>query len=442
MSIIAKDGIIQTKANESLYLIAQATMKYVLGSTRKEFISSDIASPNLFDIKCAAHANQFALNPFEYFNYLSDNTPNESYIGMLARRTLSGPTEVSDVVSVDSATDKITTSGVDASITAGKLVFLRGSQENDGIYKVSSVSAPDIFIDTGAVDPGIKNAIASDEAGLSAKVSLINPSYILWDESNTNWAMGYFNGSYARKNLGIIGYNLSEASSDFAATNPNLSAYGTTAAGAAAKAIGVNPTSITSSTETNLQDLLEDLDTAIVTSGNPDVPAFVFGEAAAIGSTNSYARIDSTLALFENSTPSSMDATVSGNKGSSGKASRHDHIHAIPTAAPSGGLAETNQVGGNATVSRSDHVHDLTVKVKSGVVALSATDTSKAVVYPSAFSTDTTSVKCQVNAKVAEVDPEFYLWRITTEDATGFTVSFSAPISTANYELTYIAYGV
>lgn len=444
MALISRDGIIQKKTNIPLYLLAKKDIAHRYGTGGKWEVQRPDGTPILtLQNELLIIAGSIKVQTFFFPNdailntdYISESPA--AYGGASVKRLLNTAGEVSVVTDIVSASDKITSSALDSIVTADKLIYLTGTEFNDGLYEVSSVSSNDVFIKTSGVAIGIKTSLI-DEAGISASLSVGNPAYFYWNESNTLWEFGYFDDSFVRHSFKAVGLHGTVAT-DFSDVNPNLAAVGTTTSDSGSKQIGLNLTGFLNITQPNIQDALEQVDGFVA---SPAVPAFVFGEAGAAGSVPQYAQTDSTIALFQNALPAALDAGGSGTKGAAVKASRHDHEHPTPTAVPID-VGTLNQEGTSTDFARSDHVHRFLIAngamMKSGIVDLVDTDTTKSITYATPFPNNTTIVKIEMYNAV-DATPLHYLHYIRQKTENGFVVNFSAPIEGANYKFMYFALG-
>jgi len=229
---------------------------------------------------------------------------------------------------------------------------------------------------------------------------------------------------------------------DFSATNPDLSAQGTTAAGSGAAKIGTFD-EFGNSASTNVQDVLDDLDQTITDNVVSFVaPAFTLGTSNAVGSSGNAVDSDATIALFDATAPTTIQPDDAAATGSAAVAARRDHTHAIVTAAPVA-VGSANSEGTSTSFARADHVHDLDpdgAALKWGRSSIADASSSLAVSFTTAF----TSACDQVNVTVENVtdgSPLHFTVQITARATTGFTVTLSGNTDTANYDVSWIAYG-
>jgi len=337
-------------------------------------------------------------------------------------------------------------------LSSGDLIYIFGTRLNDGYYEINALGeAPpvppfpgqkDIVIDTTPTHEISKDAIVDETDVSGAHVSQIKPGFCLFDESDSSWYFGYFSDPATRKSFRAVGKSDSPYGSvDYSLSNPDISTIGSAPGFSGAKQVGLNVTGLTNVTQTDLQGAIGEIDAALIAAITLGTPAFLFGESALPGSATSVARTDSTIALFQDALPTSIQIDA-GSKGSAGKAARHDHKHVVASGAPSD-IGSTNQEGTSLNLARQDHIHKLDAidgpTLKSGAVALGNGSTTQAVTFTTPFATSCVAVTCTLE-NTTDPTPYDFVVRIRLKSTTGFTAYFSA-LDSANYILNWQATG-
>lgn len=328
-------------------------------------------------------------------------------------------------------------------LAVGDLFYIRGSDNNDGLYKCSARTATTITINAGATEFDAQTSL-TDESGATATVNEAKPVIILWDESAGKWMWGYYDSDGTAHFVSGVGIGAGGAADFNAATNPDLSALGTAAAGSGGHQVGIFSGGMSHSSSDNAQDVMDDLDDAI-TAAVPDydAPALTLGISNLEGSADSAVRTDATILAFDATVPTTIQPDDSAAAGSAGVAARRDHAHAI-VAAVCVDVGAANAEGDSTSFSRANHVHNIDFadgpKYKSGQAALGSGVSSKAVTFSTQFSSACTLVKVSLE-NTTDGSPLHFTCMITARAITGFTVTFSGSTDTANYKLNWEAVG-
>lgn len=238
-------------------------------------------------------------------------------------------------------------------MVVGDVILVKDSDSDDGLYEVQALSATTITISANPAFPGAKNSISNDTAQ-SAKINRAIPVHIGWGESSDDFRFCIAELGGTIRSYSMIGVGDGGAV-PFTISDPDITASGSTPANSFANFVGVNPTNISSSTATNLQDVLEDIDAAGGVSFA--VPAISLGSAAAAGVATTAIRSDATIVAFNASLPGTIEPDDAAAVGVANFAARIDHQHAIATAAPTGGVSDSNAEGVSTSFSRADHQH-------------------------------------------------------------------------------------
>ena len=94
--------------------------------------------------------------------------------------------------------------------------------------------------------------------------------------------------------------------------------------------------------------------------------------------------------------------------------------------------------GGTTKFLRADNTWVVPIVWSAGSVALSATNTSKAVTFGTAFANTNYQVTAQL-VNITDTNVQFMPITITAKSTTGFTASWPDAIENANYTLSYMA---
>lgn len=293
-------------------------------------------------------------------NYLTLNADNASSVtnsdaGILNKRIVSSTINSTSIVG---ATRTINTSvNPTSTLAANDIVAITGTDNNDGLYEVDSVTASTVVVKSSSTLPGIASGGSLVDETIAFTITRSNPSYMGFEESNDSFEFGIIGDAGAIDSYSMIGIGNGGATA-FSASDPDITLSGTSSANSFAAFSGFNSTGLTNTSADNVQDAIADMDSAIAGAGASfATPAFSFGTTASAGVAATVVRSDATIALFDATVPTTIEPDDAASAGSAGVAARRDHVHAIATAAPVA-VGTANAEGASTSFARADHVHD------------------------------------------------------------------------------------
>lgn len=188
-----------------------------------------------------------------------EDVSQNSYGGLFIKRISSTVGQVLPTISFVASTNTINISGGPGSLTSGDLFFVRGSKKNDGLYKVSTIGASTIVINTSATEYDVRTSFVDET--VVAHISEAIPAYLLYDNG---WKLGVFSPGAVTDTLTIVGQSSIESGVDYSGTHPNIGCQGTTNAGSGASKVGIYSSSLDyfTTAPTQVQTLAEQTNSA------------------------------------------------------------------------------------------------------------------------------------------------------------------------------------
>lgn len=238
MALIGCDGIEQPNSAESLHLLSPKSIPAKLGDnagveTFQVLNSDDILC---MEVKSNKDVRVFG-NLFtegEHFVINSEEVNiGDNVITLNAEITASSAHNPGGVaikrVTADAflnasafvaATNTITIAGGPGSLVAGDLFYVYGSEQNDGMYKVSTVNATSIVINISPPEYDCRSSL--EDETVAAKINEAIPELMMWDDG---WRIIRYEAGANKLDFLVLGYH-EVADKDFSDIEPDMGARG------------------------------------------------------------------------------------------------------------------------------------------------------------------------------------------------------------------------
>lgn len=279
MSIISTKDII-AKLGDA----AGATMFKITDSSDASCVEIDSAKNLKVNGNLYVHGTQFVSNTEEVMigdraitmNAEITHSGQNTYGGMLVKSVSNAVGEILVASQFTSGSGAITIAGGPGTLLAGDLIYVNGTKNNDGLYKVTSADATSIVINALATEYDVRTALVTET--VVANISEATPAYLVYDGG---WKIGSYVIGAVADTMSIIGFSSIEAV-DYTATHTNIGAKGlTNDTFSGASKVGIHSTGLAEYTgvpenvqefaqETNdiLEDIVDTGDGAYMKSGS------------------------------------------------------------------------------------------------------------------------------------------------------------------------------
>jgi hypothetical protein len=238
MALIGCDGIEQPNSGEGLHLLSPKSIFAKLGDNAGvealQVLNSD--DEECMEVKSNKDVRIFG-NLFtegEHFVINSEEVNiGDSVITLNAEITASSAHDPGGIalkrVTADaalnasgfaSATNTITIAGGPGGLAAGDLFYVYGSEKNDGTYKVGTVNATSIVINTSPTEYGFRSSL--EDETIAAKINEAIPELMIWDDG---WRIIRYEAGANKLDFLVLGYH-EVADKDFSGIEPDMGARG------------------------------------------------------------------------------------------------------------------------------------------------------------------------------------------------------------------------
>jgi len=139
------------------------------------------------------------------------------------------------VSSFVNSTGTINITGGPGTLVGGSLIYVLGSENNNGLYEVTSADATTIVVNASSTKLNTSKTLIDET--IVASVNHAIPGYIIWNNSSSIIEFGKYNIDGSVTSYNAIGTG--SGASDFSTSNPDLSTPGSSNTTSAAHNIGV-----------------------------------------------------------------------------------------------------------------------------------------------------------------------------------------------------------